>query len=122
MNKDLLKIRLLYNFDCIYRPFSTGWNFPHFLLSERHFPLGGMFRAECYFLSSEDQLAESGRQKTKQNAIPRGKFRLVENGLKDQLAGSGRQKIKEKIIPGGKFRQVESGPITRFSFLSKYNQ
>ena len=27
----------------------------------------------------KDQLAESGRQKTKENIIPRGKFRLVEN-------------------------------------------
>ena len=28
----------------------------------------------------KDQLAESGRQKTKENISPRGKFRLVENG------------------------------------------
>ena len=46
-----------------------------------HFPLGGIFRAERHFLLFKDQLAESGRQKTKENIIPRGKFRLVENGL-----------------------------------------
>ena len=47
-----------------------------------HFPLGGIFRAERHFLLFKDQLAESGRQKTKENIIPRGKFRLVENGPK----------------------------------------
>ena len=31
-------------------------------------------------MAFEDQLAESGRQKTKENTIPRGKFRPVENG------------------------------------------
>ena len=44
-----------------------------------HFPLGGTFRAERHFLLFKDQLAESGRQKTKESIIPRGKFRLVEN-------------------------------------------
>ena len=47
-----------------------------------HFPLGGIFRAERHFLLFKDKLAESGRQKKKENIIPRGKFRLVENGLK----------------------------------------
>ena len=47
--------------------------------SEGYFPLGGIFRAERHFLLFKDQLAESGRQKTKENIIPRGKFRLVEN-------------------------------------------
>ena len=42
-----------------------------------HFPLGGIFRAERHFLLFDDQLAESGRQKTKKIS-----FRLVENGLK----------------------------------------
>ena len=46
------------------RPFSTGLNFPR----------------GATFLFFKDQLAESGRQKTKENIIPRGKFRLVENG------------------------------------------
>ena len=41
-------------------------------LSKGHFPLGGIFRAERHFLLFEDQLAESGRQKTKENIIPRG--------------------------------------------------
>ena len=31
------------------------------------------------FFCLKDQLAESGRQKTKENIIPRGKFRPVEN-------------------------------------------
>ena len=44
-----------------------------------HFPLGRIFRAERHFLLFKDQLAESGRQKTKENIIPRGKFCLVEN-------------------------------------------
>ena len=35
-----------------------------------HFPLGGIFRAERHFLLFKDQLAESGRQKTKENIIP----------------------------------------------------
>ena len=42
-----------------------------------HFPLGGISRAERHLLLFEDQLAESGHQKTKENIIPRGKFRLV---------------------------------------------
>ena len=44
-----------------------------------HFPLGGIFRAERHFLLFKDQLAESGRQKAKENTIPGGKFCLVEN-------------------------------------------
>ena len=47
--------------------------------SEGYFPLGGIFRAERHFPLFKDQLAESGRQKTKENIIPRGKFRPVEN-------------------------------------------
>ena len=43
---------------------------------------GGIFRAERHFLLFKDQLAESGRQKRKENIIPRGKFRIVENGTK----------------------------------------
>ena len=49
-------------------------------MTKGHFPPGGIFRAERHFLLFKDQLAESGRQKTKENIIPRGKFRLVENG------------------------------------------
>ena len=37
------------------------------------------------FLLFRDQLAESGRQKTKKIIVPRGKFRLVENSLKNKL-------------------------------------
>ena len=44
-----------------------------------HFPLGGIFRAERHFFLYKDQLAGSGRQKTKENINPRGKFHLVEN-------------------------------------------
>ena len=44
-----------------------------------HFPLGGIFRPERHFLLLKDQLAESRRQKTKENIIPGGKFRQVEN-------------------------------------------
>ena len=51
-------------FEYFLRPFSTGRNFPRGAV----FPL------------FKDQLAESGRRKTKENIIPRGKFRLVENG------------------------------------------
>ena len=45
-----------------------------------YFSQGGIFRAERHFLLFEDQLAESGSQKTKENIIPRGKFRPAENG------------------------------------------
>ena len=34
---------------------------------------------EWNFLLFKDQLAESGRRKTKEIIVPRGKFRLVEN-------------------------------------------
>ena len=50
------------------------------IVCKGHFPLGGIFRAERRFLLFKDQLEESGRQKTKESIIPRGKFRLVENG------------------------------------------
>ena len=50
-------------------------------LLKGHFPPGGIFREERHFLMFEDQLAESGRQKTKENIIPCGKFRLEENDL-----------------------------------------
>ena len=65
-------------------PFTDHMNFntaTHFVPSEGHFPLGGIFSAERHFLLSKDQLAGNGRQKTKENIIPRGKFRLVLNGL-----------------------------------------
>ena len=54
----------------------------HCLGSDRrkgHFPLGRNFPVERHFLLFEDQLMEIGRQKTKENIIPRGKFPLVEN-------------------------------------------
>ena len=44
-----------------------------------YFPPGGIFRAERHFLLFKDQLAESGRKKTKENIIPSGKFHRVEN-------------------------------------------
>ena len=47
-------------------------------LLKGHFPPGGIFREERHF---EDQLAESGRQKTKESIIPCGKFRQEENDL-----------------------------------------
>ena len=50
--------------------------------TESYFPLGGIFRAERHFLLFKDRLTESGRQKTKENIIPRGKFLLVENSPK----------------------------------------
>ena len=52
------------------------------LVSKGHFSI---FRVERQFLLFKDQLVESGRQKTKENMIPRGKFRLVENGLKETI-------------------------------------
>ena len=64
-----------------------------------HFPLGGIFRAERHFLLFKDQLAESGRQKTKENIIPRGKFRLVENGpYTDSLTSKNPRIITYKIL------------------------
>ena len=52
---------------------------------EGHFPIGGIFRAERHFLLFKDQLAENGRQKTKENIIPSRKFHLVENSLYAQI-------------------------------------
>ena len=46
-----------------------------------NFPLGGSFRTKRHFLLFKDQLAESGHQKTKENIIPRRKFRLVKKAL-----------------------------------------
>ena len=45
--------------------------------TRRNFPRGVLF---------EDQLAERGHQKTKENFAPRGKFRLGENGLQWALS------------------------------------
>ena len=42
-----------------------------------HFPPCGIFRAERHFLLFKVRLAESERQKTKENIIPRGKFHQV---------------------------------------------
>ena len=59
----------------------------HIICSDKgHFPLGGIFRTERHFLLFKDQLAESGRQKTKENIIPCGEFLLVENDPKLVLA------------------------------------
>ena len=51
-------------------------------LPKGHFPPGGIFRVERHFLLFKDQLAETGRQKTEENIIPRRKFRLVEKSPK----------------------------------------
>ena len=53
-------------------PFGTGRVKPTFHTC-------GILHAERHFLLFKDQLAENGRQKTKENIILRGKFRLVEN-------------------------------------------
>ena len=63
-------------------PLPPPENFNH---TQGRFLLGEIFRAERRFLLFEDQLAESGRQKTKENIIPHGKLRLVENGLKCRM-------------------------------------
>ena len=42
--------------------------------NKANFPLGGIFRAERHFLLFKDQLADDGRQKTKENIIPRLKI------------------------------------------------
>ena len=54
--------------------FVLAYNYP-----EGYFPLGGIFRPERHFLLFKYQFTESGRQKTKENVIPRAKFSLVEN-------------------------------------------
>ena len=51
------------------------------LIMLRPFSTRRLFRAERHFLLFKDPLAESGHQKTKENLAPRGKFRLVKNGL-----------------------------------------
>ena len=51
-------------------------------LLKGHFLLGGIFRAEWYFLLSFDAHSPPIGLQTKENVAPRGKFRLVENGLK----------------------------------------
>ena len=67
---------------------------------EGYFPLGGIFRAEQHFLLFKDQLAESGRQKTKENIIQRGKFRLVENSPKAHHSGSLGNVVFRGLSPG----------------------
>ena len=47
-----------------------------------HFQPGGIFLAERHLLLFDDHLAVSGHQKTKENIILRGKFRLAEDGHK----------------------------------------
>ena len=51
----------------------------HYHINKAIFPPGGIFCAERHFLLFKDELAESEHQKTKENIIPRGKSRLVEN-------------------------------------------
>ena len=58
-------------------------------LPEGYFPLGGIFRMERHFLLFKDQLAEGGLQKTEENIIPRGKFRLVETALITEFHSGG---------------------------------
>ena len=45
------------------------------------FPQGGIFRTDRTILFFKDPLADSGPQKTKEIIVPRGKFRIVEDGL-----------------------------------------
>ena len=68
-------------------------------LSKGHFPIGGIFLTELHFLLFKDQLAESGRQKTKENIIPRGKFRLVENGPKRRCTHFGQPHSNDERKP-----------------------
>ena len=83
-----------------------------------HFPLGGInSRAERHFLLFKDRLAESERQKKKENVIPRGKFRLVDTTLRaifHWAEFSARNapvglSTKENVATRGKVRLVENG-------------
>ena len=80
------KFRMVYKVDGNPQLDTCDWSMYSNILKRKlssswgHFPLGGIFRAERHFLLFKDQLAESGRQKTEEILIPRGKFRLVENG------------------------------------------
>ena len=75
----------------------TGGQTPWFGFSENGFRFhlltlsdmgDGIFRAERRFLLFKDQLLESGCQKTKENIIPGGKLRLVENDPNTGVADS----------------------------------
>ena len=70
---------------CCMRHRANIFGAEYFYYPKGHFPPDGMFRAERHFVLFEDQLAESGRQKTKENVIPSGKFRPVENGLNSSI-------------------------------------
>ena len=63
-----------------------------------HFPLGGIFRRERHFLLFKDRLEESGCQKTKENIIPLGKFRLVENGLNIDVVNTPLLIVRVKLM------------------------
>jgi hypothetical protein len=52
------------------------------LFRKGRFPLGGIFRLERNFSLSCDFSGETVIRKDKGKFAPRGKFRLVENGLK----------------------------------------
>ena len=103
--------------------FSTGRNFPRgiiFALSfdvhsppiglQNYFALGGISHLERHFVLFKDQFAESGRQKTKENIIPHGKFRLVGN---DPQAAKNVVSAR-KIPPGRKWPLRTRG----YAFLS----
>ena len=68
-----------------------AWVFVANYIYKGHFPLGGIFHEERHLLLFKDRLAESGRQKTKENIIPRGKFRQVENSPKDRKIRSNKK-------------------------------
>ena len=84
-----------------------------YVVHKGHFPLGGIFREERHFLLFKDQLAESGRQKTKENIIPRGKFRLVENDSKVNtfFFSLKFEKFYLTLIPGGHFNFICTGGV-----------
>ena len=75
------------------------------LQNKGHFPLGGIFRAERHFLLLEDQLAESGRKKTKENIIQHGEFRLVEN-IPKRLRWCGAPPPPSKIFKLLKYKHI----------------
>ena len=69
-------IILARSFPPLFRSHYLQW---YIITRKDRFPLGRIFREERNFLLFKDQLAESGRQKTKEIIGLRGKFGLVEN-------------------------------------------
>ena len=82
----------------------------------RPFPQGGIFRAERHFLLFKDQLAESGRQNTKENIIPHGKFRLVEIGRKQNLRLRG---VMDSNVPDIRKQEKETSFVQIMTLQQK---